>query len=71
MKFALGPEIMRVQRGETSFTIRHQWVVAFAFGLLYGFGFASGLATICRRGLAAAPCRSGIVNSMEDSGRIP
>lgn len=39
----LGPEIMRVWRGETSFTIRHPWVVAFAFGLLHGFGFASGL----------------------------
>ena len=39
----LGPEIVRVWRGETSFTIRHPWVVAFAFGLLHGFGFASGL----------------------------
>ena len=26
----LGPEIVRVWRGETSFTIRHPWVVAFA-----------------------------------------
>ena len=33
-------------RGETSLTIRHPWVVAFAFGLLHGFGFASGLATM-------------------------
>jgi len=41
----LGPEIVRVWRGQTSFTIRHPWVVAFAFGLLHGFGFASGLAT--------------------------
>jgi hypothetical protein len=40
---ALGPEIVRAWRGETSFTIRHPWVVAFAFGLLHGFGFASGL----------------------------
>jgi hydrogenase/urease accessory protein HupE len=39
----LGPEIVRVRRGETSFTIKHPWVVAFAFGLLHGFGFASGL----------------------------
>lgn len=39
----LGPEIVRVWRGETSFTINHPWVVAFAFGLLHGFGFASGL----------------------------
>jgi hydrogenase/urease accessory protein HupE len=39
----LGPEIVRVWRGQTSFTIRHPWVVAFVFGLLHGFGFASGL----------------------------
>ena len=39
----LGPEIVRTWRGETSLTIRHPWVVAFAFGLLHGFGFASGL----------------------------
>ena len=42
----LGPEIVRVWRGQTSFTIRHPWVVAFAFGLLHGFGFASGLSTL-------------------------
>lgn len=39
----LGPEIVRRWRGGTSFTIRHPWVVAFAFGLLHGFGFASAL----------------------------
>jgi hydrogenase/urease accessory protein HupE len=39
----LGPEIVRSWRGETSFTIRNPWVVAFAFGLLHGFGFASAL----------------------------
>ena len=42
----LGPEIVRIWRGQTSFTIQHPWVVAFAFGLLHGFGFASGLSTI-------------------------
>jgi hydrogenase/urease accessory protein HupE len=42
----LGPEIVRRWRRETSFTIRHPWVVAFAFGLLHGFGFASGLAQL-------------------------
>ncbi len=42
----LGPEIVRGWRGETSFTIRHPWIVAFAFGLLHGFGFASGLAQL-------------------------
>jgi hydrogenase/urease accessory protein HupE len=39
----LGPEIARSWRGRTSITIRQPWVVAFAFGLLHGFGFASGL----------------------------
>jgi len=42
----LGPEIVRVWRGQSSFTIRHPWVVAFAFGLLHGFGFASGLTAL-------------------------
>jgi hydrogenase/urease accessory protein HupE len=42
----LGPEIVRVWRGQTSFTIRHPWIVAFAFGLLHGFGFASGLSSL-------------------------
>jgi hydrogenase/urease accessory protein HupE len=42
----LGPELVRVWRGQTSFTIRHSWVVAFGFGLLHGFGFASGLSTV-------------------------
>ncbi len=39
----LGPEIVRSWRGQTSFTIRNPWIVAFAFGLLHGFGFASAL----------------------------
>jgi hydrogenase/urease accessory protein HupE len=39
----LGPEVIRAQRGESSFAIDHPWVVAFAFGLLHGFGFATGL----------------------------
>jgi hydrogenase/urease accessory protein HupE len=42
----LGPEIVRVWRGETSFTIRRPWVVAFVFGLLHGVGFASGLTSL-------------------------
>lgn len=41
----LGPEIVRSWRGETSLTIRYPWIVAFMFGLLHGFGFASGLST--------------------------
>jgi hydrogenase/urease accessory protein HupE len=47
----LGPEVVRSRRGETSFTIRHPWLVAFAFGLLHGFGFAGGLTAM---GLPAA-----------------
>jgi hydrogenase/urease accessory protein HupE len=39
----LGPEIARTWHGQTSLTIRQPWVVAFGFGLLHGFGFASGL----------------------------
>src|SRR5207244_652792 len=42
----LGPEVVRFRRGESSLTIRHPWIVAFAFGLLHGFGFASGLTTM-------------------------
>jgi hydrogenase/urease accessory protein HupE len=42
----LGLEIVRSWRGEPSLTIRYPWVVAFAFGLLHGFGFASGLTTM-------------------------
>ena len=41
----LGPEVVRKRRGETSLTIQFPWLVAFAFGLLHGFGFASGLST--------------------------
>jgi len=39
----LGVEIIKAYRGGTSLSIRHPWVVAFAFGLLHGFGFASAL----------------------------
>ena len=42
----LGPEIVRSWRGGTSLTLRSPWIVAFAFGLLHGFGFATGLTTI-------------------------
>ncbi len=42
----LGVEIVRSGRGKTSVTILHPWIVAFAFGLLHGFGFASGLSAL-------------------------
>jgi hypothetical protein len=39
----LGVEVVRTNRGEDSLTARKPWLVAFAFGLLHGFGFATGL----------------------------
>ena len=42
----LAPEVIRLWRGQTSLTIRYPWLVAFMFGLLHGFGFASGLADL-------------------------
>lgn len=39
----LASEIIRLRRGEPSLTARWPWVVAFAFGLLHGFGFAGAL----------------------------
>ncbi len=42
----VAPEVIRARRGGTSLTIRHPWAVAFAFGLLHGMGFASGLTSL-------------------------
>ena len=42
----LGIEVVRKWKGASSLTIRHPWVVAFAFGLLHGVGFASGLSLL-------------------------
>jgi len=42
----LGVEVVRFNRGEDSLTARKPWLVAFAFGLLHGFGFATGLTTM-------------------------
>jgi hydrogenase/urease accessory protein HupE len=39
----LGAEIIRARQGATSIAIRNPWVLAFAFGLLHGFGFAGAL----------------------------
>ncbi|MFG1466267.1 HupE/UreJ family protein [Xanthobacter sp. DSM 24535] len=36
-------EAVRLRRGDTSLAIEWPWVVAFAFGLLHGFGFAGAL----------------------------
>lgn len=42
----VAPEAIRAQNGGESLTTRYPWVVAFAFGLLHGMGFANGLSTL-------------------------
>lgn len=42
----LASELARQNRGETGLTAQAPWLVAFAFGLLHGFGFAGALADI-------------------------
>ena len=42
----LATEIVRAQRGAESLTARWPWMVAFAFGLLHGLGFAGALTAI-------------------------
>ena len=42
----LGSELALYRRGQVGLTYRSPWVVAFAFGLLHGFGFAGTLSRI-------------------------
>ena len=42
----LACEIARTSAGQTSLTAKWPWLVAFSFGLLHGFGFASALSEI-------------------------
>jgi HupE / UreJ protein. len=39
----IGVEIVKLHRGQIGLTARRPWIVAFAFGLLHGFGFATAL----------------------------
>ena len=39
----LGAEILHARRGRQGLTCRYPWIVAFAFGLLHGLGFAGAL----------------------------
>ena len=49
-------ELRRGQLGQSGFAHAHPWVVAFAFGLLHGFGFAGALRSIgLPDGAIAAP----------------
>jgi hypothetical protein len=38
--------VIQERRGEPSWTGRYPWAVAFGFGLLHGFGFASALTDV-------------------------
>jgi len=42
----LAKEYIALRNGMSSLTAKHPWVVAFTFGLLHGFGFASALSEI-------------------------
>jgi hydrogenase/urease accessory protein HupE len=42
----LACEIIRSEQGQPSLTAKWPWLVAFSFGLLHGFGFASALSEI-------------------------
>jgi hypothetical protein len=42
----LAAELVRQRRGEIGLTARRPWLVAFAFGLLHGLGFAGALGEV-------------------------
>ena len=42
----MAAEIVRSRHGITGLTERFPWIVAFTFGLLHGFGFASALSEV-------------------------
>ena len=42
----LASELVKVNQGSTSLTVRYPWTVAFVFGLLHGFGFAGALSEV-------------------------
>ncbi len=42
----LASELVKLNRGKSSLTASYPWIVAFAFGLLHGFGFAGALSDI-------------------------
>jgi hydrogenase/urease accessory protein HupE len=42
----IAAEIVHRRRGEAGLTERYPWLVAFTFGLLHGFGFASALSEV-------------------------
>ncbi len=51
----LAVEIIHVRQGPASLTAQRPWLVAFAFGMLHGLGFAGALA--CGRRSGRGKCR--------------
>ena len=39
-------EVIHLRQGKTSLTISRPWLIALAFGLLHGFGFAGALSAV-------------------------
>jgi len=42
----LASELVKINQGSPSLTVRYPWTVAFVFGLLHGFGFAGALSEV-------------------------
>ena len=60
-------EIIRAREGKAGIAARAPWVVAFAFGLLHGFGFAGALSEV---GLPPVTSRSRSFSSMSASKSV-
>ena len=65
----LAAEIIRARRGERHLTARYPWIVAGAFGLLHGLGFATALTAL---GLpaSAVPLALLLFNLGVEAGQI-
>ena len=63
-------EVVRMERGQLSLAIVRPWMVAFAFGLLHGFGFAGALVEL---GLPQGDIPLALLPSMSasSSGSLP
>ena len=60
-------EIIRAREGKAGIAARAPWVVAFAFGLLHGFGFAGALSEV---GLPAGHIPLALFSSMSASKSV-
>ncbi|MFI2812388.1 HupE/UreJ family protein [Microbulbifer sp. JSM ZJ756] len=62
-------EILQKQRGRSTIAIQQPWLVAFAFGLLHGLGFAGALAEIGVPG-HAIPLSLAVFNIGVEAGQL-